>query len=78
MTRPDSVCVHECATSKSVVTFRADGEASVAFLDVDGLWVPIVGESLKQVDLKVQHPGMPTLCRKAPAGRCDAAHAAKS
>ena len=39
-----SVCVHECATFNAVVTLPADGEVSVGFFEVDGLWVPIAGE----------------------------------
>src|SRR5208337_2373031 len=39
-----SVCVHECTTFNAVVTFPVDGEVSVSFFEVDGLWVPIAGQ----------------------------------
>ncbi len=39
-----SVGVDECAAFNAIVTFPVDGEVSVGFFEVDGLWVSIAGE----------------------------------
>src|SRR5262249_54628292 len=56
--------VDECATINVVVTFPADCEVGVGFLEVDGLGVPISGKSCSEVVGGVQHPGVSSLGRK--------------
>jgi hypothetical protein len=58
------VDVDECAALNAVVTFPADGVVSVGFLEVDGFWIPIAGESGSKLTWGVQHPCIPGFGRK--------------
>jgi hypothetical protein len=59
-----SVCVHECATFDVVLTFPADCEVGVGFLEIDGLGVPVAGKSCSELVGGIQHPGVSSLGRK--------------